>query len=105
MKGRRTEKEPLELCDEALFLLRSLPASAWTIYLLGVGPFLLGLLYFWTDMTRGFVSEDRLVSGALALSIFFVWMKCCQSVFAGKMWAKVSGVAKPRMRSRDWFLL
>jgi hypothetical protein len=105
MKGPRAEKEPLELCDEALFLLRNLPASAWTIYLLGTGPFLLGLLYFWTDMTRGLVSEDRLVSGALALSALFVWMKCCQSVFAAKMWAKVSGVAKPAMRAGDWFRL
>jgi hypothetical protein len=105
MKGRRTEKEPLELCDEALFLLRGLPASAWTIYLLGTGPFLLGLLYFWTDMTRGFVSEDRLVSGALGLSAVFVWMKCCQSVFAAKMWARVSGVEKPKMRLWDWLRL
>jgi hypothetical protein len=105
VKGPRTEKEPLELCDEALFLLRSLPASAWTIYLLGTGPFLLTLLYFWTDMTRGVVSEDRLVSGALALSAMFVWMKCSQSVFAAKMWSKVSGVAKPRMRMSDWIRL
>jgi hypothetical protein len=102
MKGPRTEKPPLELCDEALFLLRSLPASAWTIYLLGTGPFLIGLLYFWTDMTRGFVSEDRLVSGALALSALFMWMKSCQSIFAGKMWSKVSGVAKPPLTMREW---
>lgn len=101
MKGARAEKEPLELCDEALFLLRSLPAAAWTIYLLGTGPFLMGLLYFWTDMTRGVVSEERLVSGAVALSALFIWMKCCQSVFAAKMWTRISGVEKP-LGLCDW---
>jgi hypothetical protein len=105
MKGPRTEKPPLELCDEALFVLRSLPASAWTVYLLGTGPFFLGGLYLWKDMTRGLVSEDRLVSGAFGLSALFVWMKCCQSVFAARMWSKISGVTKAPMRARDWFRL
>ncbi|HUS35853.1 MAG TPA: DUF4129 domain-containing protein [Verrucomicrobiae bacterium] len=102
MKPPRIEKSGLELCDEALFLLRNLSASAWTIYLIGTGPFLIGLLYFWTDMTRGFVSEDRLVSGALGLSVLFVWMKTCQSVFARHMWTRMSGVEGLRGGAREW---
>src|SRR5688572_16822318 len=99
----RTEKGGLELCDEALFLLRSLPAAAWTIYLAGTGPFLVGLLYFWTDMTRGVVSEDRPVSGALGLSVLFVWMKTCQAVFARRMWTQLSGVARGSGGVREWW--
>src|SRR5688572_10014660 len=98
----RAEKSGLELCDEALFLLRNLSAATWTIYLVGTGPFLLGLLYFWTDMMRGFVSEDRLVSGAFALSVLFVWMKTCQAVFARRMWTRLSGVATLRGGGREW---
>jgi hypothetical protein len=103
MKPPRTEKSGLELCDEALFLLRNLSASAWTIYLIGTGPFLVGLLYFWTDMTRGLVTEDRLVSGAFGLSVLFVWMKTCQSMFARRMWTRLSGVESPRRGGREWF--
>jgi hypothetical protein len=98
----KVEKPALELCDEALFLLRRAPASVWTIYLLGVGPFLLGLLYFWTDMTRGVLSETRLVSGAFFLSALFVWMKTCQSVFAARLWSVMSGIARPWPKPGEW---
>ena len=103
MKAPRTEKSGLVLCDEALFLLRSLPAGAWTIYLAGTGPFLMGLLYFWTDMTRGVVSEDRAVSGALGLSALFVWMKTCQAVFARRMWTQLSGVERGSGGAGEWW--
>lgn len=98
----RAEKSGLELCDEALFLLRNLSAASWTIYLAGTGPFLLGLLFFWTDMTRGAVREDRLVSGAFALSVLFIWMKTCQSIFARRMWTQLSGAASLRGGAREW---
>jgi hypothetical protein len=103
VKAPRTERPGLALCDEALFLLRSLPAVAWTIYLMGTGPFLMGLLYFWTDMTRGVVSEDRAVSGALGLSALFVWMKTCQAVFARRMWTQLSGVERGSGGVREWW--
>lgn len=80
----------LELCEEAAFLLRRAPAGAWTIYFAGAGPFLLGLLYFWTDMTRGVFQEAKLVGGSLALAILFIWMKTCQSMFAQRLWAFLS---------------
>src|SRR5215212_7718079 len=96
MTPGKVEKPALELCDEAVFLLRRAPASAWTIYLAGTGPFLMALLYFWTDMTRGIVSETRLVSGAFFLTVIFVWMKTCQSAFAAQLWSVMSGIARPR---------
>jgi hypothetical protein len=98
----KDEKPALELCDEAMFLLRHAPAAAWTVYLAGVGPFLLGLLYFWTDMTRGVLSETRLVSGAFLLSVLFVWMKSCQSIFCAQLWSVISGIPRARPGFREW---
>jgi hypothetical protein len=102
MSPWKVEKPALELCDEAVFLLRRTPAAAWTTYLIGTGPFLIALLYFWTDMTRGILRETRLVSGAFVLTLLFVWMKTCQSAFAAQLWSVMSGIKRPRQTWRDW---
>ena len=102
MRPWKVEKPALELCDEAVFLLRRAPASAWTTYFIGTGPFLIALLYFWTDMTRGLLRETRLVSGAFVLTLLFVWMKTFQSAFAAQLWSVMSGIKRPRQSWRDW---
>jgi hypothetical protein len=52
MKRRAaTERPMLDLAEEAVHLLRSAPAHLFGWYLLGTLPFILGLLYFWTDMS------------------------------------------------------
>lgn len=81
----------MDLLESSLHLLRMAPPQALLAYYLGSAPFILGLLFFWSDMSRSAFAERHLVSGALAMSILFVWMKAWQSVFAGLLRTKLAG--------------
>ncbi len=89
-------KNAIELIEEAFQLLRSAPFSALVAYYAGALPFILAFLYFWSDMSSGVLAEDRLLSGATILSLLFLWMKCWQAAFAGKLLARSVGTAEPR---------
>jgi hypothetical protein len=78
-------RPPLDLYEDAVHLLREAPLGIHLTYQLGAAPFLLGLLWFWTDMTRGAYADLRCAPGALGLAILFLWMKTCQSVFAARL--------------------
>ena len=71
MKARRsrfTEPKALELTEQAVALLRRSPFSAWAAYYLGTLPFLLGLLYFWGDMSRDAAASQRLLEWPIILA-------------------------------------
>jgi hypothetical protein len=89
-------KGALELIEETFHAWRLAPASALFAYYLGSVPFVLGLLYFWSDMSRGAFAERRLAAGAFALALLFLWMKTWQAVFAHQMLARVCGEPAPR---------
>jgi hypothetical protein len=94
-------KGPLELIEEAVHLLRLAPASTLLTYYLGSLPFILGLLYFWADMSRSSFAERRLPLAALAMAVLFLWMKVWQAVFAGRMRARLCGETPPRPGWRE----
>ncbi|HUR45012.1 MAG TPA: hypothetical protein VMZ27_03970, partial [Candidatus Saccharimonadales bacterium] len=97
------EKSALDLVEEGFHLLRSATPGTYAAYLLGTVPFLLALLFFWSDMSRSPFAAQRLVSGALGLALLFCWMKLCQTVFAARLLAQVSGEGSPRWTaSRLW---
>src|SRR5580765_3961786 len=88
-------KGAVELSEEAFHLLRGVPASTLAGYYLGSLPFVLALLFFWSDMSRSAFAEQRLAAGALGLSLLFFWMKAWQAVFAQELLARLSGEAAP----------
>ena len=75
----------LELLEEALHLLRMAPARIHALYFAGTIPFLLGFLFFWTEMSRSVNAEDHLIEWSLGLSLLFLWMKCWQSAAASEL--------------------
>lgn len=94
MKRRRAPRLPsMDLLESSLHLLRLAPAQALLAYYAGSAPFVLGLLYFWSDMSRSALAERHLVSAALGMSILFVWMKVWQSVYAGALRTALGGEA------------
>lgn len=104
MKPRQFQqgKAPLDLIEEALHLLRLAPAFVLLTYYIGALPFVLGLLYFWTDMSRSSFAEQRLPAAAVMMTFLFVWMKLWQSVFAQQVLARVcaslpSALSWPRL--------
>lgn len=86
----------LNLLDEAVHVLRTAPAAAWLAYFIGTGPFLLALLFFWSDMSRSAFAEGHLVPGAAGLTLLFVWMKTWQAVFGSLLRTHVSREVQPR---------
>ncbi|HYV27606.1 MAG TPA: DUF4129 domain-containing protein [Candidatus Eisenbacteria bacterium] len=103
LNHRQRGKNGIGLIEEATHLLRLAPAGAWASYYLGSLPFLLGLLYFWADMSRSPFAYQHLVGEAFGMSLLFIWMKCWQTVFARRLRAHLAREpAPPRWTPRRW---
>ncbi len=90
---RATSPGALETIETAVHLLRVAPAGTLATYYAGALPFVLGLLFFWADMSRNPFAARHAVEAALGLAGLFLWMKFWQAVFAQKLRAQLSGVA------------
>jgi hypothetical protein len=87
---RRAGRPAVELIEAAVHLLRTAPPGALLAYYAGSIPGLLGLLFFWADMSRGAFAREHLLTGSLGAVFFFLWMKCWQTVFAAKLRAHLT---------------
>lgn len=90
-KSREKGVTAVELLEQATALLRQAPLDTLACYYLGTLPFMLGVLWFWADMSRNADADQRLAGGALALSILFIWMKVWQTRFAGRLLLQLGG--------------
>jgi hypothetical protein len=103
MKGARRRLEgkgALDLIEAATHLLRAAPAAALAIYYVGAIPFVLGLLFFWADMSRSAFADQHLAEASLAMAVLFLWMKFWQAMFCRRMRAHVSGEPPARWTFR-----
>ncbi len=89
------DRSALDICEESFNLLRAAPWRVLACYAAGTVPFLLGLMYFWADMSRSAFAARHLAPGSLGLAILFVWMKCWQAVFAAELRAFAVRAAPP----------
>lgn len=80
----------LELTEEAVHLLRVTPLHLLLTYYIGAVPFVLSFLFFWADMSRSALAQQRCVPAAFTLAILFVWMKTWQAIFAAQLRAQIS---------------
>ncbi|MEI9894519.1 MAG: hypothetical protein WDN28_11690 [Chthoniobacter sp.] len=88
MSRRSVHREgpsPLEWIESAVRLLRSAPPGALLCYYFGSATCLLGLLYFWADMSRGAFAAGHLIESAFNAALLYIWMKCWQAVFLSKL--------------------
>src|SRR5436190_6587746 len=99
---RQSGKGAIELIEEAIHLLRSAPGSTLAGYYAGALPFVLGLLYFWSDMSRSPVANQHLPGASLGVAVLFLWMKFRQAMFARHLRAWISGDSPPRLKPREW---
>ncbi|MEO6034775.1 MAG: DUF4129 domain-containing protein [Verrucomicrobiota bacterium] len=88
-------KSALELLEEAIHLLRLAPVRAWTFYMIGTLPFVLGFLFFWADMSRSAFASEHCGPAAFGLVLGFVWMKTWQTAFASELTAQIGGRNAP----------
>ena len=98
---KRPSKSAIELCEEAVYLLRRAPAPALAAYYTGSLPFILGFLFFWADMSHSSFAYDHCAPAALGLALLFSWMIYWQALFVRSLRAEVSGVSLPLAWSRE----
>jgi hypothetical protein len=89
-------KSAIFLLEEAVHVLRQAPLFLLSSYYIGALPFVLGLLYFWADMSRSADAHSHQAAASLGVALLYIWMKCCQAVFAGHIKSIVSGKPLPR---------
>lgn len=97
MKGKsggRGGKPAVDILEEATHLLRA-NASLLTPYYFGSLPFILGLLYFWTDMSTGADAWRHCSEASWGLTLLFIWMKTWQSLYARRLLERIRGEASP----------
>ena len=97
---RRQGRNAFDLIDEAVHLLRTAPTETLALYYLGAAPFVLGLLFFWTDMSRSPFARQHLADASLGTALLFIWMKFWQAVFAGRLRAQISAGPTPVLQVR-----
>ena len=97
---KRREKSPIELYEEAVYLLRSAPAAVLASYYIGALPFILALLFFWADMTQNAVAYEHCAPASLVVALLFCWMIYWQSVFVRGLHSELSGAPRTSWFSR-----
>ncbi|HEX9047613.1 MAG TPA: hypothetical protein VF988_11345, partial [Verrucomicrobiae bacterium] len=91
MKADRQQgRSAFDLFEEATHLLRTAPAVTLAVYYAGAIPFVLGLLFFWADMSRSPLAPQHLAGGSLGLALLFFWMKLWQADFAQRVRAQAA---------------
>ena len=88
---KKHHKSAIRVIEEAVHILRMAPGTLLCVYYLGSVPFVLGLLYFWADMSRSANANEYSAAAALGLAFLFVWMKVWHTVFAYQVRAQIYG--------------
>ncbi|HPG30810.1 MAG TPA: hypothetical protein PKY81_05935 [bacterium] len=84
-------KSAVELIEESFFILKKIPAFLIFIYYAGSVPFIIGLLFYWADMSRGAGAENNVLLLSGGLAVLFIWMKICQSIFCVSLGNLITG--------------
>ena len=102
MKPKRRQQGlgAIDLIEEATHLVRTAPAATLAAYYLGAIPFVLGLLFFWADMSRNPFASEHLADASLAMGLLFLWMKFCQAIFARRIRAQRAAQPAPALTFR-----
>src|SRR6476620_10076074 len=101
-RAKSSQKGAIELIEEAVHLLRQAPPSVLAAYYIGALPFVIGLLYFWAEMSRSPFASEHLAGESLGLAALFLWMKAWQARFARGLWTQIGGHGPPAFGWHQW---
>lgn len=90
--GRHRERDALNgtaLAEEAFHLLRTVPLPHLLLYYLGTIPFVVAAYFLWADMSRSSFASRDAASGALGLTLLYLWMKGWQGLFCRRLWHRL----------------
>jgi hypothetical protein len=95
-KSQEHHKSAILILEEAVHLLRKAPLFLLSGYYIGTLPFILGLFYFWADMSRSADAKSYHAVASLGIALLYIWMKCWHVVFAARVKMSISGQPVPR---------
>lgn len=81
--------DTFEQVESATQLFRLAPVSDHLTYYTGTLPFILGLLFFQTDMSLNPLAASRLPAAAFFMAAAFIWMKCWQALYLRRMQSRI----------------
>lgn len=90
----------IRILEETVHFLRLAPASLFLYYYLGSLPFVLGVLYFWADMSRSAFAGEHLSIASLGVALLFCWMKIWHTVFGRRVQGALLAVSPRRLTLR-----
>jgi hypothetical protein len=91
---RQAGKSAVDILEESVHMLRTTP-FVLVPYYIGSLPFILGFLYFWTDMSTGANAWQHCSQAAWGMVLLFIWMKTWQSVYERRLLAQIRGETPP----------
>ncbi|MEJ2154515.1 MAG: DUF4129 domain-containing protein [Desulfobacteraceae bacterium] len=89
----RTEPRAMVVIEGAIYLLRRRNWVALAEYYLGTLPFVLALLYFWSDMSGNPMAVWYCGPSAAGVALLFIWMKMWQVRFCRRLWCHLQNEA------------
>jgi hypothetical protein len=95
-----TERGPIELIEEATRLFRSAGFATLGLYYIGALPFVLGFLFFWTEMSRDAFAYQSILPGSLAVALLYLWMNVWQAIYAAGLRNRLGGRSAARWTAR-----
>lgn len=98
-KAMGTEPGALSLIEQAVNQLRHRNTAALSEYYLGTLPFVLALLYFWSDMSRNPMAGWYCGPSAAGVALLFIWMKMWQVRFCRRLWCRLE-----KAQPEEWTL-
>jgi hypothetical protein len=90
----------LALSEQAVHLLRRHGTTALAEYYIGSLPFVLGLLFFWSDMSRNPYAQWHIAPAAAGMALLFIWMKLWQVRFGHRLQRVLQGSPAPSWSMR-----
>lgn len=93
------------LLEEALHLLRAAPPGTHAIYLAATAPFVLGLLFFWAEMSRSGLAAAYLVPASALLALLYALMKVGHAAYARSLYKVVRGKPPEPLQPHQWLQL
>src|SRR5690606_27019714 len=100
MSGRAAiAPKALDVTEQAFHVVRRNVGALIPAYAIGSVPFVLALIYFYTDMAYSAFARDHVAILALVVAVLFVWMKVWHTFFAMRVRALVRGES---FEALDW---
>ncbi len=93
--SNKNEKGVIEIIEEAVQVLRTSTARVFFCYYIGSLPFVLGVFFFISDMSRNAYAGEYCGLASFALAVLFIWMKCWQAAFALEINARLNHFPGP----------